>query len=100
MACRGMRALEEWPPIHCFWRLRRKPRYPTPISKHNEAESTDDICLGFPCDLIAVIRISIHSHIDWSGGCTCVVTVPFLTYSIQIFAMASFGNRAALLGSP
>jgi hypothetical protein len=44
-----------------------------PVSKDNEAtKSTDDIGLGFPTDLIAVICISVRSHIDWSGGCSCV----------------------------
>ena len=29
-------------------------------------ESTDDIRLGFPCDLVAVICISVRSHIERS----------------------------------
>jgi hypothetical protein len=37
------------------------------VSKHNEAtESTDDIRLGFPCDLIAVICISVRLPIERS----------------------------------
>jgi len=101
MACRDMRALEEWASIHRFWRLRWKLRYPTPVSKHNEAtESTNDICLGFPCDLVAVICISVRSHIDRSGGRACVGYGSGSTYSVQIFATALFGNHAAVLGSP
>jgi len=73
MACRDMRALEEWASIHCFWEVASEASHPTPVSKHNEAtESTDDIRLGFPCDLIAVICISVRSHIERSGGCACV----------------------------
>src|SRR5439155_1853538 len=93
--------LEEWASVHHFWRLHRKPCYPTPISKDNEAtDSTDEIRFGFPCDLIAVICVSVRSYIDGSGGAPASLTVPVLTYSIQIFAVASFGNHAALLGSP
>ena len=80
--------LEEWASIHCFWRLRRKLRYPTPISKHNEAtESTDDIRLGFPCDLIAVICISARSHIDWS-----IVSITYAVFraKTQFFTPGTF----------
>src|SRR5260370_14843519 len=37
--------------------------------------------------------------IGW-GGRPASLTVPVLTNSIHIFAVASFGNHAALLGSP
>src|SRR5579864_3148194 len=65
--------LEEQAPIHHFWGLRGKLRYPVPVSKDDEAtESTDNISLGFPCDLIAVIWFRVCSHIDWSRGCARV----------------------------
>ena len=63
LACRDMRAPGKWASIHRFWRLRRKLRYPVPVSKDDEAtESADDISLGFPCDLIAVICIIAFAH--------------------------------------
>jgi hypothetical protein len=75
--------LEEW-----AWRLRRKLRYPTPVSKHNEAtESTDDIRLGFPCDLIAVICISVRSHIERS-----IVSITYAVFrtKTQVFTPGTF----------
>ena len=73
LACRDMRAPgrvgAHTPLLEVAWKL----RYPMPVSKDDEAtESTDDISLGFPCDLIAVICISVHPHLDRSGGCACV----------------------------
>src|SRR5450432_2496008 len=65
--------LEKWPSIHRFWRLRWKLRYSAPVAKHHEAtESSDDIRLGFPGDLIAMICISFRPHIEGGAGRTRV----------------------------
>src|SRR6202030_4841878 len=45
-------------------------------------------------------RTLFTRRLTGAGGAPASLTGPVLTYSIQILAVTSFGNHAALLGSP
>ncbi len=66
-------SLEERAAIHRFWRLCRDPCDSVPISKHDKtAEPADHVHLGVPFDLIAVIPVGSHPHIDGSRRSACI----------------------------
>src|SRR6202049_235337 len=56
--------------------------------------------ISLPLFTSACARTLFTRRLTGAGGAPASLTVPVRTYSIQVFAVASFGNHAALLGSP